>query len=113
MAFTTRLPARLDLLCWAWRVQDRPALDDPVEVRLSASTHNTLLAPGGGCNSLTCVSIQDLAAVGQELKHLELTAIGGRHDVAVILPQELDIQNLVVVANKLQLLEKNRGKRTH
>jgi len=53
------------------------------------------------------VSVQDLAAVGQELKHLELAAVGGHHDVAVVLPQELHVQNLVVVAHKLQVVVKN------
>jgi hypothetical protein len=52
------------------------------------------------------VSIQDLAAVSQELKHLELTAVGGHHDVAVVLPQELHVQNFIIVAHKLGIVEK-------
>lgn len=79
--------------------------------RFPATTYNrdTLLPPVGGDGSLTCVSVQDLAAVGQELEHLELAAVGGHHDVAVLLPQELHVQDLVVVAHKLQA----GGEKTH
>lgn len=54
------------------------------------------------CWSPTCVSIQDLAAVGEQLKHFELAAIGGHHDVAVVFAQELHVQHLVAVTYKLR-----------
>ena len=83
-------------------------LNDVYSIHHSDSTynHHTLLPPGGDQESLTCVSIQDLAAVCQELKHLELTAVGGHHDVAVVLPQELHVQNFIIVANELGIVEK-------
>ena len=80
-----------------------------IQLQLTTCTynlHHTLLPPGGGQESLTCVSIQDLAAVGQELKHLELTAVGGHHDVAVVLPKELHIQNFIIVAHELGIVDK-------
>lgn len=61
------------------------------------------------CWYLTCVSIKDLAAVVEQLKHLQLTAVGGDDDVAVIFAQELHVQNLVAVANKLRGDERERG----
>lgn len=54
------------------------------------------------CWRLTCVSIKDLAAVCEQLKHLQLAAVGGDHDVAVVFAQELHVQHLVVVADKLR-----------
>lgn len=47
------------------------------------------------------MSVQDLAAVGEQLEHFELAAVGGHHDVAVVFAQELDVQHLVAVAHKL------------
>lgn len=53
------------------------------------------------CWWLTCVSVQDLAAVGEQLEHFELAAVSGHHDVAVVFAQELHVQHLVAVAHKL------------
>lgn len=58
--------------------------------------------------------IKDLAAVVEQLKHLQLTAVGGDHDVAVVFAQELHVQNLVAVADKLRGGgERERGCRTN
>lgn len=54
------------------------------------------------CWRRTCVPVKDLAAVGEQLKHLQLAAVGGDHDVAVVFAQELHVQHLVVVADKLR-----------
>lgn len=54
------------------------------------------------CWSLTCVSIENLAAVGEQLEDLQLTAVSGHHDVSVIFTQELHVQHLVVVTHKLR-----------
>lgn len=48
------------------------------------------------------MSRKDLAAVVEQLKHFQLAAVGGDDDVAVIFSQELHVQNLVTVANKLR-----------
>ncbi len=48
------------------------------------------------------MSVEDLAAVGEKLKHLQLAAVGGHHDVAVVFTQKLDVQHLVTVAHKLR-----------
>ena len=61
--------------------------------------HEHMLPSAGG--RLTCVSVEDLAAVGEQLKHLDLAAVGGHHDVTVF-TQELHIQHLVVVTHKLR-----------
>ena len=45
--------------------------------------------------------VEDLAAVGEQLKHLDLAAVGGHHDVSVF-TQELHIQHLIIVAHKLR-----------
>lgn len=53
------------------------------------------------CWGLTCVSVEDLAAVGEQLEHLQLAAVGGHHDVAVVFTQKLHVQHLVIVTHKL------------
>lgn len=53
--------------------------------------------------------IKDLAAVVEQLKHFQLTAVGGDHYVAVVFAQELHVQNLVAVADKLRGGERERG----
>lgn len=53
------------------------------------------------CWWLTCVSVQDLAAVGEQLEHLELAAVGRHHDVAVAFTQKLHVQHFVIVSHKL------------
>lgn len=50
---------------------------------------------------LTCVSIEDLAAAGGQIKDLQLWTVGGHHNVAVLFAQELHIQNVVIVPYKL------------
>lgn len=50
---------------------------------------------------LTCVSVQDLAAVGEQLEHLQLAAVGGHHDVAVVFTHKLHVQHLVTVTHEL------------
>lgn len=52
--------------------------------------------------------IEDLAAVVEQLKHFQLTAVGGDHYVAVVFAQELHVQNLVAVADKLRGGERER-----
>lgn len=47
------------------------------------------------------MSVEDLAAVGEQLKHLQLAAVGGHHNVAVAFAQELHVQYLIVVTDKL------------
>lgn len=51
------------------------------------------------------MSVEDLAAVGEQLKHLQLAAVGGHHDVTVPFAQELHVQHLVVISHKLQRRE--------
>lgn len=60
------------------------------------------------CWWLTRVSIKHLAAVGEQLKHLQLAAVGGDHNVAVVFTQELHVQHLVIVADKLWGGERER-----
>lgn len=83
-------------------------ISDDVKVAATASSHKRAgvlqmccrcAAP---CWRLTCVSVQDLAAVGEQLEHFELAAVGGHHDVAVVFAQELHVQHLVAVAHKLR-----------
>lgn len=45
---------------------------------------------------------EDLTAVGEQLKHLQLAAVCGHHNVTVVLTQELHVQHLVTVTHKLQ-----------
>lgn len=58
-----------------------------------------LVLPSAG--ELTRVSVQDLAAVSEQLEHLQLAAVGGHHDVAVVFAQKLHVQHLVAVTHKL------------
>lgn len=67
-----------------------------VDVSTCKHTHTAL------CWRLTCVSVEDLAAVGEQLKNLQLAAVGGHHDVTVTFSQELHVQHLVTVAHKLK-----------
>lgn len=67
-----------------------------------ADKYRRLFARAAPCWRRTCVSVKDLAAVGEQLKHLQLAAVGGDHDVAVVFAQELHVQHLVVVADKLR-----------
>lgn len=48
------------------------------------------------------MSVQNLAAVGEQLEDFELAAVGGHHDVAVVFAQELHVQHLIAVAHKLR-----------
>lgn len=54
------------------------------------------------------MSVEDLAAVGEQLKHFQLAAVGGHHDVIVTFTQELHVQHLVVVTHKLQEVKDTR-----
>lgn len=47
------------------------------------------------------MSVEDLTAVGEQLKHLQLGAVGGYHDVAVPFTQKLHVQHFIVVSHKL------------
>lgn len=63
------------------------------------------------CWWLTCVSVKDLAAVGEQLKHLQLAAVGGHHNVAVSFPQKLHVQHLIIITHKLQECRRRKQKR--
>lgn len=54
------------------------------------------------CWRLTWVSVQDLAGVGEQLKHFKLAAVSGHHDVTVAFTHELDIEHFIAVAHKLK-----------
>lgn len=51
---------------------------------------------------LTCVSVENLAAVGGQLKHLELRAVCRHYYVTVLFSQEPHIQDVIIIAHKLQ-----------
>lgn len=54
------------------------------------------------------MSVEDLAAVGEQLKHFQLAAVGGHHNVTVTLTQELHIQHFIIVTHKLQEVKEKR-----